>query len=40
MTSYINDKALRKSVFKEVERLLLEKGYSKEQVKRIVRLYC
>jgi predicted Ser/Thr protein kinase len=35
----MNDKVLRKSIFKEVERLLLEKGYSKEQVKKILRLY-
>jgi hypothetical protein len=28
---------LTRSVFKEVEKLLLEKGYSKEQVKKILR---
>jgi hypothetical protein len=37
MVPYVNDKVLRRSVFKEVEKLLLEKGYSKEQVKKILR---
>jgi hypothetical protein len=39
MIPYINDKVLRRSVFKEVERPLLEKGYSPEKVKKILRLY-
>jgi hypothetical protein len=39
MTTYLNFKVMRISVLKEVKRLLREKGYSPEQVKRILRLY-
>jgi hypothetical protein len=35
----LNFKVLRRSVFKEVERLLREKGYSPGQIKRILRWY-
>jgi predicted Ser/Thr protein kinase len=39
MIPYLNSKVLKRSVFKEVERLLKEKGYSPEQIRRILRWY-
>jgi predicted Ser/Thr protein kinase len=39
MIPYLNSKVFKRSLLKEVERLLLERGYSKEQAKKILRLY-
>jgi len=39
MIPYLSSKVLRKSLLKEVERLLQEKGYSEKAIKEILKWY-